>query len=226
MNTFNFDEISALMEARCSMRELLPGPVPQQELHEIFKAASSAPSNCNTQPWKVVVVSGERAETLKQRLVETIGQGEIQMDVPFDAGAYPEEHTSRMHAAAELMYTAADIARDDKAGRQKMILDNLKFFGASQAAFFFLPEWAGIRGAADLGMYAQNVMLAMRAKGIGSCPQTILSFNAEVVRDSLGVDSSFQLLFGLSFGYFDPDRPLNRVRTERAPVAETVDFLR
>lgn len=225
MRQFNFDEISALMKARRSMRELLPDTVPQPILNEVFEAASSAPSNCNTQPWKVVAVSGERAENLKKRLVETVGQGDVQMDVPFDIAVYPEEQTSRMHAAASLMYTAADIAREDSAGRHKFILNNLNFFGASQAVFFFLPEWAGTRGAADLGMYAQNVMLAMRAKNIGSCPQTILSFNADVVRESLGVDSSFQLLFGLSFGYFDPDRPLNQVRTERASLAETVEFL-
>lgn len=225
MKQFNFEEIQALMNARRSMRELLPDPVSQQELNEIFEAASIAPSNCNSQPWKVVVVSGDRAEQLKQRLVETVGQGEMQMDVPFDVGVYPETQTQRMHAAGALMYDAAGIARDDSSGRQKFIIDNLQFFGASQAALFFLPDWGGMRGAADLGMYAQNVMLAMRAKGIGSCPQTILSFNANVVRECLGVESQFQLLFGLSFGYFNADRPLNQVRTERAPVAETVDFI-
>lgn len=225
MKKFNFEEISQLMDARRSKRELLADVVPQQELNEVFAAASNAPSNCNSQPWKVVVVSGERAEKLKLRLIETIGQGDMQMDVPFDVNDYPDEETKRMHAAAALMYTAAGLAREDIDGRQKFILDNLKFFGASQAAFFFLPDWAGVRGAADLGMYAQNVMLAMRAKDIGSCPQTILSFNADVVREVLGVGGNFQLLFGLSFGYFDSDRPLNQVRTERASVADTVEFI-
>lgn len=225
MNTFDFDEIKALMNARRSMREILPETVPQNELNEVFEVASIAPSNCNSQPWKVVVVSGERAKQLKEDLVKTIGQGDMQMDVPFDVRDYPEEETKRMQTAGALMHKAAGISREDTESRQNFMLKNLRFFGAPHAAFFFLPVWAGIRGAADLGMYAQNVMLAMRAKGIGSCPQTILSFNADVVREHVGVSSDFQLLFGLSFGYFDASRPLNQVRTERAPLASYVDYV-
>lgn len=224
MRQFDFDDIRTLMKTRRSRREFLPETVPQTELVEIFEAASYAPSNCNTQPWKVVVVSGERAANLKRTLTETIGQGEMQLDIPFDVGVYPTEQKQRMQAAAELMYNAAGIAREDREARDQFIIDNLNFFGAPQAAFFFLPEWAGTRGAADLGMYAQNVMLAMTARSIGSCPQTILSFNADAVRECLAVESGFQLLFGLSFGYFDPDRPLNQVCTDRAPTELSVDF--
>lgn len=225
MKPFDFDEFKALLKARRSKREFLPETVPRAELVEIFEAASFAPSNCNSQPWKVVVVSGEGAANLKRTLTETIGKGEMQMDIPFGVGVYPAEQKQRMEAAAELMYSAAGIAREDSAARHQFIVDNLNFFGAPQAAFFFLPEWAGVRGAADLGMYAQNVMLAMCARGIGSCPQTILSFNADAVRESLDVEAGYQLLFGLSFGYFNSERPLNRVCTDRAPAESFVDFV-
>lgn len=225
MEKFNFDDIRMLMKTRRSKREFLPEPVPKTELLEVFEAASFAPSNCNTQPWKTVVVSGDKVIKLKQRLVDTVGKGVMQMDFPFDVAVYPTEETQRMQAAGKLMYEAADISRDDQAARQKFMIDNLNFFGAPHAAFFFLPDWGGARGAADLGMYAQNVMLAMCAKGIGSCPQTILSFNADAVRECLGVDTSFQLLFGLSFGYFDAERPLNQVSTARASTDLFVDFV-
>lgn len=226
MKEYNFNDIRTLMKTRRSKREFLPETVPQSELEQVFEAASYAPSNCNSQPWKVMVVSGNKAATVKQKLIDTIGRGEMQMDVPFDVAVYPEEQKQRMQDAGKLMYDAAGIPRDDQASRDRFIIDNLSFFGSPQAAFFFLPDWAGTRGAADLGMYAQNVMLAMTAKQIGSCPQTILSFNADAVRECLGVDSSFQLLFGLSFGYYDPERPLNQVSTERAVTASSVDFIK
>lgn len=221
----NFEEMRALIQSRRSMRDFLDKPVPQDDLESVFECASYAPSNCNTQPWKVVVATGERANTLKQALVDHVGQGHMQLDFPFSPDTYTEVQKQRFQAAGALMYDAAGIARDDRNGRDEFIINNLKFFGAPHAAFFFMPQAAGVREAADIGMYAQNVMLAMSAKGIGSCPQTILSFNADVVRECLGVEKDFKLLFGLSFGYFDPDKPLNQVRTARAPVTASVDFV-
>ena len=91
-------------------------------------------------------------------------------------------------------------------------------------AFLFLPEPFGLREAADLGMYAQTLMLAMTAHGLGSCPQTALSFEADCIRATLGIDASNKLLFGISFGYPDPDAPVNNCATDRAAVVDAVCF--
>ena len=88
----------------------------------------------------------------------------------------------------------------------------------------FLPEPFGLREAADLGMYAQTLMLAMTAHGLGSCPQTALSFQVDFIREQLGLDASNKLLFGLSFGYPDPDAPVNSCTTDRAALSDTVIF--
>jgi len=101
---------------------------------------------------------------------------------------------------------------------------NFTFFDAPHVAFLFLPEPFGLREAADLGMYAQTLMLAMTAHGLGSCPQTALSFEADFIRDSLGIDGSNKLLFGISFGYPDPDEPVNSCSTDRAALTDTVTF--
>jgi nitroreductase len=91
-------------------------------------------------------------------------------------------------------------------------------------AFLFLPEPFGLREAGDLGMYAQTLMLAMTAHGLGSCPQTALSFQADFIRETLGVDASNKLMFGISFGHPDPDAPVNKCVTDRATVADSVSF--
>ncbi|MDH5173015.1 MAG: nitroreductase family protein, partial [Gammaproteobacteria bacterium] len=95
---------------------------------------------------------------------------------------------------------------------------------APHVAFLFLPEPFGLREAADLGMYAQTLMLAMSAHGLGSCPQTALSFEADVIREVLAVETGNKLLFGISFGYPDPDAPVNRCATDRAALADCVRF--
>ena len=45
--------------SRRSVRGFLDREVPQNVLNRIFEIAQNAPSNCNVQPWKVYVASGE-----------------------------------------------------------------------------------------------------------------------------------------------------------------------
>jgi len=101
---------------------------------------------------------------------------------------------------------------------------NFQFFDAPHVAFLFLPAQFGIREAADLGMYAQSLMLSMTAHGLASCPQTALSFQADQLREELSIDDSMKLLFGISFGYEDPKHPANQCRVGRAEQPSVVDF--
>ena len=56
---------------RRAVRGFRPDPVPSPLLREIFELAQRAPSNCNTQPWLVELVSGDKLAQLKQRLEQT-----------------------------------------------------------------------------------------------------------------------------------------------------------
>lgn len=215
-----FDSIVA---ARRSLRDFLPEPVDSDTLQAIFSAAQRAPSNCNTQPWQTHVASGEAVERLRSEMPARFMQGEMSLDFPYD-GVYEGVYKERQHGSAQALYDAAGIAREDKARRHEQFMSNFSFFGAPHVAFMFLPEPFGLREAADLGMYAQTLMLAMTAHGLGSCPQTALSFQANLVREVLEVDDSNKLMFGISFGHPNPDAPVNRCETDRAALADTVHF--
>lgn len=217
------DAFDAIVDSRASLRAFLPQPVAQDLLDRIFSVAQRAPSNCNTQPWITHVVSGEKLESLRAQMPERFMSGNFSMDFPYD-GAYDGVYKERQHAAAQALYDSVNIAREDKAARHEQFMRNFTFFDAPHVAFLFLPEPFGLREAADLGMYAQTLMLAFTAHGLGSCPQTALSFQADYVREQLGVDANNKLLFGISFGYPDPDAPANTCRTDRAALADCVYF--
>ena len=74
-------------------------------------------------------------------------------------------------------------------------------------------------------MYAQSLMLSITAHGLGSCPQTALSFVSQPVRDTLGVPDNLKLLFGVSFGYEDTDVAANSSRVPKAELAENINFV-
>ena len=74
-------------------------------------------------------------------------------------------------------------------------------------------------------MFAQTLMLAMSAHGIASCSQGTLRNYPDFVREVFGLSPEIKILYGISFGYEDPEVPANAARTERAALEENVQFL-
>ena len=215
-----FDQLA---RSRRSIRGFLPDPVESMLLQQVFETAAFAPSNCNTQPWQSHVVSGEMRDRLSRIFMQTIGEGKYSLDYPYDA-KYEGVYRKRQLDVGILLYQALGVTREDKQGKRQAFLRNLEFFGAPHAVFIFMPEGCGVREACDVGMYAQNLMLTMRAHGIASCPQTILGYDADSVRRELNIDSDMKLIFGISFGYEDPTLPENQIVPERAALGELVHF--
>ncbi|MCK5881411.1 MAG: nitroreductase family protein [Sinobacterium sp.] len=212
-----------LIQSRRSIRGYLPQAVDQTMLENIFNIAQTAPSSCNTQPWKVGVVSGAARDRVRNKLEAAVMSGDFQMDFSFD-GSYSGVYKERQHDAAAKLYTAMGIERGEKDKRDAAFMRNFAFFDAPHVAFLFLPEEFGVREAADLGMYAQNLMLSIQAHGLSSCSMTALSFNAPVVREELGLDESYKLMFGIVFGYEDTEHAANSARIGRATLEDTVVF--
>ena len=215
-----FDQIA---RSRRSIRGFLPTPVAPDVLRQVFATAAFAPSNCNTQPWYSYVVSGEMRDRLSGIFLETIGNGNYSLDFPYDA-KYEGVYRQRQLDVGLLLYKALGVTREDREGKRQAFLRNLEFFDAPHVVFIFMPDWCGIREACDVGMYAQNLMLTMRAHGISSCPQTILGYDADSVRRELNIEPEMKLLFGISFGYENPDLPENKIVPDRATLEEHVKF--
>jgi nitroreductase len=213
-----------IVKSRRSMREFKSDPVPDSVIETVFGTAQRAPSNCNTQPWFVHVVTGETLERLRTELPAKFAAGEIALDFPYD-GQYEGVYKERQYASAAALYDSLGIAREQKAERNAWFMRNFSFFDAPAVAFFTLPTGFGLREACDLGMYAQTVMLGLTAHGLGSCPQTALAFLANVIRPTLSLGDHEQLMFGMSFGY-PTESAVNEVRTARAGLGEVVTFHR
>jgi len=216
------DVFLEIVRDRRSMRDFKPDSVPEEVIAAVFGGAQRAPSNCNTQPWFVHVVTGDTLEALRAELPAKFAAGDIALDFPYD-GQYEGVYKERQYASATALYDSLGIARDQKAERNAWFMRNFSFFDAPAVAFFTLPTGFGLREACDLGMFAQTVMLGLTAHGLGSCPQTALAFLANVIRPTLGLGDHEQLMFGMSFGY-PTQTAVNEVQTERAALQDVVTF--
>jgi nitroreductase len=210
-----------VIRSRRSARKFLPTPLPASEIRAVLEDAQTAPSNSNTQPWEVHVVSGAMRDAISDELLRAYENGRESADFTFDYGDGTYLERSRAHGAT--LYEAWGIGRSDVEGRREVVRDNLRFYGAPHVAFLFMPKLGdGVRTAGDLGMYAQTLLLSLTARGYHSIPQTILGMYADVVRDALGLPDELKLLFGISFGTADPAAPVNDVHMHRLPLDESV----
>jgi nitroreductase len=225
------DERSALdiddaIRRRRSVRGFLPDEVPETTLREVFELAQWSPSNCNVQPWTPHVVSGEALKRVRSALVAAGMRDEpIKPDWPAD-GKFSGIYRERQVDAAQKLYGAMGVARSDVVGRKMAYIRNHAFFDAPHAVLIFMPEPFDTREAADIGMYAQTLMLALTARGIASCAQGALGLFPEIIREQLGIPTNYKLLFGVSFGYEDCNVKANAARVGRAALDDAVRFHR
>lgn len=210
--------------SRHSVRGYLPDPVPVGTLEQVFEIAQQAPSNCNTQPWKVYVASGEVKDRLRDQFLERLDQGVTgQPDFPYDP-TWEGEYRQRQVDCAVALYNEMGIARNDKPGRLRAVRRNFELFDAPHIAFLGMDRNFGATISLDVGIYAQTLMLTMHAFGISSCAMGSMRTYPDLVREAFGLDDSTGILLGISFGYEDPDVDANRTRTVREPLANSVVF--
>jgi nitroreductase len=214
-----------LLEARRSIRSFLPDPVPHDIIASVLQDAQCAPSNCNTQPWHVHVVSGRSRDTLSQALLDAEAAGNLSLDFSFSPADVDGVYGERLRQQGAAYYQALGISREALEERRVAALRNLEFFGAPHAAFLFMPVFGdGVRVAGDIGMYGQTFLLSLAAHGLGGVPQTVLGMYADTIREVLGVDPAFKLLFGISFGYPDRTSAANAYRISKVSFEESVVF--
>lgn len=223
--TADFSAFERIVRNRRSVRGFLPDPVPPKTLREIFELAQQAPSNCNVQPWHVVVASGASCREISGKLLAAITSGQPVTSDYQRVEEFPGVMRRRQIDTAVRLYGHMGIARDDRAGRRRAMLRNYEFFDAPHVAFIGMERMFHETVAVDVGMYAQTLMLAMTAYGIGSCAQAAISRFPEVIRTHFEIPENIGILMGISFGYEDIEVPANRTRIPRAPLGEQVRFV-
>jgi nitroreductase len=126
----------------------------------------------------------------------------------------------RQVAAAQALYGALGVARDDRAGRDAQFARNFRFFDAPVALIVTMPHDMGSGCYMDLGMTLYGLMLAAQAKGLSTCAIGAMASYPNLIRGHLGLDASTHIVCGIALGYADPDAPVNQTQTTRCTLDE------
>ena len=218
--------VTDALASRMSCRAFLPTPVPEATVRAILDAARQSPSGGNLQPWRVYALAGaplaEFVALIRSRL-PTHARGEGSEYDIYPTGLW-EPYRSRRFKCGEDLYATIGVARDDKLGRLRQFARNFEFFGAPVGLFFCLDRRMGPPQWSDVGMYMQSVMLLARAHGLHTCAQEAWSAWHRSVGEFLGLPPELMLFSGMALGYRDESAPINRLRTDRAPLEEVAEL--
>jgi nitroreductase len=213
-----YDLEQAITDPRSIRLFLRDKPVPQELLIESLQLATRAPSNSNVQPWHVVFASGPARDRLAEALLE---QADIAApNVP----ALPESFAHLRRELGALVYGSMGISRHDAEARRIAVLRNWEFFRAPLMGVVCMHRELGYVDAVGVGMFLQTFLLALSARGLGTCVQVSVAGYPETLREYLDIDDDMRILCGVAIGYPDPQFPANALAVPRNDLEKNFVF--
>jgi nitroreductase len=221
LNCFDNSSVNApdIFSQRRSVRAYLPTPVSDDLLGQIMTSARLAPSGANLQPGVFVAVRGAVRQQLCDDLVLAWREGRQEVeDYDYFPDPMPMTLRRRQVAAAQALYGALGVARDDRVGRDTQFERNFRFFDAPVALIVAMPHDFGAGGYMDLGMTLYGLMLAAQAKGLSTCAIGAMASYPSLIRQHVGLDADTKVVCGMALGYADPSAPVNQTQTTRCAL--------
>lgn len=221
-------EIREAVAGRRSIRTFRPDEVPESLVREILDGARWSPSWGNTQPWEVYVVSGEALKAFKVANCGKLDEGAPPApDVGMPDG-WTEPLQRRYRAVGRRTLEALGIAREDAAGRTGQMRAMFRLFDAPCLIVACIDKSASSVEYAmlDVGLFVQTFCLLAHGRGLGTCILACAVCFPSLWRDLLPEAENKRMVVGVALGYPDREAPVNRFDRERAPLEETVRWVR
>ncbi|GIW06153.1 MAG: nitroreductase [Dehalococcoidia bacterium] len=196
--------LERVIRERRSVRRFLPDPIDEADLLELLEAARWAPSPHNSQPWRFAIV---RPGQTRCRLAEAMAARWLA-----DLAAHGEVSESLLKKVEtrrrRLMEAPAAIV-------VSLTGDRLDAYPDAERRH---AEW--LTAEQSLGAAVQNLLLAARARGIGTCWICAPAFCPDTIREALELPDGWAPRALVLAGY--PAAP--PAEPTRTPLTDLVVF--
>jgi nitroreductase len=219
--------VDEAINTRQSVRAFLPTPVERSTVEKLLKLAARSASGSNIQPWRVRVIAGDVKERLTKAIFAAVardGFEPYQREWNYYPVNWREPFLARRRKIGWDMYSLLGVAKGDFEGTQRARMRNYEFFGAPVGMILTLDEDLEIGSWLDLGIYLGTLMVAARGHGLHTCPQAAFADFHKIIRPLLNIPEKEVIICGMALGHIDPDAPVNKLATERAPLADFATF--
>lgn len=184
------DAIEAIRKRR-SVRSYTDAPVSDSDIDELCRVALLAPTGGMSQSWGIVVVRDADARRELAEIVIAGGGEYFAMMRPAKEGTSPEEHKAWGHEYAEQVL-----------GTYRHV--PVWLVGMLVPRQMFPPEEADSERTADMvsvGFMMENLMVAARAKGLGTVPTVFHWWSEGRLRELLGLPEKVEVPVVTPLGY-------------------------
>lgn len=186
------DALEAIRKRR-SVRRFTDRPVSDADLDELLRLALLAPTGGMTQAWSILVVRDAEKRARLAELVIRGGADYFRMARPPAPGTSPEEH-----AAWAKDYAEQTLSTYPQVPVWLVGLRVPRGYGG------FSPDKQNLARDADIisvGFMFENLMVAARAKGLGTVPTVFHWFVEREFRDLLGIPDELEAPVLTPLGY-------------------------
>jgi len=223
-NETDIQVLERILSKRNSCRGFLPDAVDKSLIEKWLQAAQRSPSWCNTQPWQLVVTSGEGTLRFIQGLEQAMKSERRAPDFLFPQ-SYEGVCLDRRREVGFQLYDSVGIKKGDREASGKQSAENYRLFGAPHVAILTTHKSLGVYGAVDTGLYVGVLLLAAQALGLACIAQAALAGHPKFMRQHFGLSDDRLVVCGVSFGYANQQHPANGFRTSRAKLDEVVQWV-
>jgi len=174
-------DLNEALASRRAVRAYKPDVIDDATIHALIEAAIQAPSAMNEQPWSFAVVRD-------QSLLDRISQN-------------AKEHMLRTTPAGLLSHHLSDMLADK----------SFQIFYHAPALIVISSHSESPWATIDCTLAAQNLMLAARERGLGTCWIGFFGFllNQPEVKSELGIPEDYRVVAPLALGH--PQGPISPV---------------
>jgi F420 biosynthesis protein FbiB-like protein len=189
------DVMQAIGERR-SIRKFTDRPVPRKLIETVLEAAIRAPSGKNAQPWRFLVLQGEKKDQLVDLVQEQVLA--LQAKGMGTGSALPSVHIMRQAPVAILVYNSRQKRAGDRNG---------------------INRYMHLVDTQSIGAAIQNLLLSATGLGLGSLWICDVFYADEAIGAHVGRQE--ELVCAISLGY-PAETPAAR---PRIPVSEVTTWM-
>ncbi|MHB9096893.1 MAG: nitroreductase [Syntrophales bacterium] len=220
-------DVFQAVTTRRSIRRFKPDPVPEELIRETLDAARWSPSWGNTQPWEIVVVTGEPLERFKQANRRRMLDGVIAGPDTTMPDAWPDTLKRRYTDVGKKVLASLEIARGDQEARLRYAGDMSALFDAPCLLLFCVERCLAREYAMlDVGAILQTVCLLAHAWGLGTCILAASVRYPALIREIIPIPEMKAVIIGAAMGFPDGSAPINNFERERAAPDEFTTWVR
>ncbi|WP_283582979.1 nitroreductase [Limosilactobacillus difficilis] len=215
-------DLETAMNKRHSVRQFTDQEVSREQIEHLVSLAQRSPSWVDSQPWQVYAATGEVLQQIKaayQEQDQAGNHGDPDLKV-MSRGDWQERPQANMKQwGHEIVHHFANY--DEAHEAMTGAANNLNF--APAILFITIPKQSPDWSILDAGIFAQSLLLAATAEGLGSIPTYNSVRFPAILHQFLEVPEDERFMVGIEIGY-PADTKINQYRAKRQDLADLLHF--